>query len=776
MKAIIMAGGVGSRLRPLTCDRPKPMVPIFGRPVMEYAVRLLAKHGVRESAVTVCYLPRQIEEYFGDGSRFGVRMRYFQEKEPLGTAGGVKRAAGFLDETFCVLSGDGLTSCDLGAALRFHREKKALTTIVLRRASEPTEYGVAVTEPDGRIRAFLEKPGWSDVFSDLVNTGIYILEPEALRLVPEGCPYDFSRDLFPELMRRGLGVYGWETGEYWCDIGDIAGYLDAHRAILAGETGLETPAKAGEITIEPGAQVSGRARVTGPVWIGQGAVVEAGAEIGPWTAVGPGAYVGRGARVKRGVLWHGARMEEGAQLSCGVLAEGALLEARACAMEGSVIGSSSVASEESVVMPGVRVWPHKALDPGALVAADVVWGSGEGLRFAGGSLRVSDPAQAVRVGRALGKGRVLVGRGAGSVSLCCARALVSGILYQGAEVLESGVAPLPALRFQARLLGADAVVFVDGRRILPLSENGAEPTARRARELEKAILREGVRTLFADAARVPLAAGNARLPYLADLARRFPARERSGGAAIFARSEVLLGLAQEAFRRAGWEARAEWDEELMQGVAGEWRVWLAQDGSAEIGDAAERPGPEWQALLRAWTAFERGAKRYAVADGPARAIEELAKRYGARVERVHSGRGEEQEALGAIDPEMLRLAVDGPFFALAALELLEQKGLRLADWRREMPAMAVRERRVPVAERGGVLRALSGELPGAALGDGLHVETDRARISVRPSPQRRECLVSCEARDAETAAELCDLYVEKVRKAGKPPEGSAPRL
>lgn len=170
MKAMILAGGVGSRLRPMTCARPKPMMPVMDRPVMEYAVRLLKRHGVEQIGATLCYLPEQICAYFGAGDRFGVQMHYFLEKEPLGTAGGVRAARDFLDETFFVLSGDGLTDCDLSAALRFHREKKAMATIVLKEVRMPTEYGVAVTAQDGRVQSFLEKPDWSDVLSDRVNT------------------------------------------------------------------------------------------------------------------------------------------------------------------------------------------------------------------------------------------------------------------------------------------------------------------------------------------------------------------------------------------------------------------------------------------------------------------------------------------------------------------------------------------------------------------------------------------------------------------------------
>ena len=200
MKAVIMAGGEGSRLRPLTCDMPKPMMPVLDRPIMEYALRLLRRHGITRAAVTLGYMPDRVRDYFGDGSRLGVELSYYVEKAPLGTAGGVKAAAGFLDETFIVLSGDGLTDCDLSAALEFHRRKGALMTMVLKRVPVPLEYGVVETDEGGRVRRFVEKPGWGEVFTDTVNTGIYIMEPEALNLIPAG-PCDFGRELLPQAVQ-----------------------------------------------------------------------------------------------------------------------------------------------------------------------------------------------------------------------------------------------------------------------------------------------------------------------------------------------------------------------------------------------------------------------------------------------------------------------------------------------------------------------------------------------------------------------------------------------
>ncbi|MDD4336537.1 MAG: nucleotidyltransferase family protein, partial [Firmicutes bacterium] len=221
MKAVIMAGGKGTRLRPLTCSMPKPMVPVVNRPMMEHVVDLLVAHGFTDLACTLCYMPEAIRSHFGDGSSMGCRITYSVEDTPLGTAGSVRALGDFLDDTFLVISGDALTDIDLASAVAFHREKDAAVTIVLTRVATPLEYGVVIVDDDGRITRFLEKPSWGEVFSDTVNTGIYVLEPEIMRKVSPSCEFDFSKNLFPMLLGEGYPMYGYIADGYWCDIGNL---------------------------------------------------------------------------------------------------------------------------------------------------------------------------------------------------------------------------------------------------------------------------------------------------------------------------------------------------------------------------------------------------------------------------------------------------------------------------------------------------------------------------------------------------------------------------
>src|SRR6266487_3266838 len=249
-----MAGGEGTRLRPLTSNQPKPMVPIVGKPCMEHILELLRSHGLTDIVVTVAFLPQAIRSYFGDGENLGLSIEYSVEESPLGTAGSVRLASGRLDDTFLVISGDALCDIDLGRIVESHREKNAAVTIGLKSVENPLEFGIVVTDEDGRVERFLEKPSWGQVFSDTINTGIYVLEPEVMRHVPAGEPYDFSKQLFPLLLEMGRPLYGHPFEGYWQDIGDLDQYRQANFDALDERVKLEVPG----------------IRLRGNSWIGDG--------------------------------------------------------------------------------------------------------------------------------------------------------------------------------------------------------------------------------------------------------------------------------------------------------------------------------------------------------------------------------------------------------------------------------------------------------------------------------------------------------------------------
>src|SRR6476620_4520885 len=277
MKAVVMAGGEGTRLRPMTSSMPKPLLPVANRPIMEHVLRLLRKHGLNDTVVTVQFLASLVKNYFGDGEELGMHLTYANEEIPLGTAGSVKNAEDARkDDSFLVISGDALTDFDLSDLIAFHREKGALVTVCLTRVPNPLEFGITITDDEGKVERFLEKPTWGQVFSDTVNTGIYVMEPEVFAYVAAGESVDWSSDVFPTLLDLGLPVYGYIAEGYWEDVGTQESYMRAQADVLTGQVDVDLDAfeVSNGVWVAEGADVHPDAVLRGPLFIGDYAQVE----------------------------------------------------------------------------------------------------------------------------------------------------------------------------------------------------------------------------------------------------------------------------------------------------------------------------------------------------------------------------------------------------------------------------------------------------------------------------------------------------------------------
>src|SRR6201991_392175 len=300
-----MAGGEGTRLRPMTANQPKPLLPVANRPIMEHVLRLLKRHGFTETVVTVQFLAALIRNYFGDGEELGMSLYYATEEMPLGTAGSVKNAQDALrDERFLVISGDALTDIDLSDMVRFHKKNGAMVTIGLKRVPNPLEFGIIIVDEEGRIQRFLEKPTWGQVFSDTVNTGIYVMEPEVLDCFPAGESVDWSSDVFPKLLEEGAPLYGYIADGYWEDVGTHESYLKAQADMLSGKIDVEIDGfeMSPGVWVAEGADVDPEAVLKGPLYIGDYAKVEAGAELREFTVLGSNVVVKEGAFLHRAVV------------------------------------------------------------------------------------------------------------------------------------------------------------------------------------------------------------------------------------------------------------------------------------------------------------------------------------------------------------------------------------------------------------------------------------------------------------------------------------------
>lgn len=351
MQAIVLVGGEGTRLRPLTFGTPKPMVPIMNVPFLARTIERLYDAGIRDVILPAGYMPQAITEYFGDGSAFGMKITYVIEDEPLGTAGAIKNVEQYINGPFFVLNGDVLTSLDLEAMIAYHREKGGLGALHLIKAEDPSAFGCVVHDASGRVSQFVEKPPKGTEPTNEVNAGTYLLEKAVLDLIPPGRNVSIERETFPKILAEGHALYAYTTSDYWIDLGRPEHYLSAHRDILSGGMPLK---------LEPGTRGAGRMHpesVIAPVHIDGGVEIDPSAKVGPNVVLGEGCKIGARARLTDCVLWDGVTVEEGAVIDESIIASGARIGANAVVSRGSVIGHDAVIEPGTVLPEGARVGP-----------------------------------------------------------------------------------------------------------------------------------------------------------------------------------------------------------------------------------------------------------------------------------------------------------------------------------------------------------------------------------------------------------------------------------
>ncbi|MBM7613496.1 mannose-1-phosphate guanylyltransferase/phosphomannomutase [Alkaliphilus hydrothermalis] len=510
IKGLIMAGGKGTRLKPLTCSLPKPMVPIMNKPVMEYSIELLKKHGITEIAVTLAYMPTEITDYFGNGEKWGVNLHYFIEDEPLGTGGSVKNAESFIDDTLIIISGDALTDLDIQTAIDYHREKESKATLVLRNEEVPIEYGVVITDDRGKIRRFLEKPSWGEVFSNTINTGIYILEPEVLDYYNRGDKFDFSKDLFPKLLKDQVPMYGYVMEGYWCDIGDLNSYKQTHFDILDDKVEIKLDAKylAKGSWIGEGTHMGEGVKIVPPIYIGRNCRIKDNVVLDQYTVIGDDCIIGKDSSMKRSILWEGTSLGEQVEARGAVICHRAIIKNKVELLENAVIGDFTHLAEGVVVKPDIKIWPSKKITENTIVNQNLIWGTKAskilfGYRNISGEINLDiNPEFASRVGASYstsiqGDTTLVVSSDDSNGANLVQNALISGIQSTGSQAIQLQGAVMPMARYAVQYFRADGGIHVATDRKNPnkitiefLDEKGGNISRSKERDVENLFSRD----------------------------------------------------------------------------------------------------------------------------------------------------------------------------------------------------------------------------------------------------------------------------------------------
>lgn len=800
MKAVVMAGGQGTRLRPLSCDLPKPMVPLMNRPMLEHILLLLKACGIVDVAITTCYLPEAIESFFGDGHQLGLRLRYFLEETPLGTAGSVKNAEEFLDEPFLVVSGDALTDFDLSRLIAFHQQRGALATLGLTRVENPLEYGVVITGPDGAVRRFLEKPSWSEVFSDTVNTGIYALDPRVLDFLKHGDNVDFSKNLFPLLLARKELLFGCVLEGYWSDLGNLEQYRQSHYDVLGRRVKLArrgTEIAPGVFAGE-GTEVAPGVKLSPPVVLGEFVRVEDDVELGPEAVIGDHAVLRAGASVERSIVWSNTVIDRRAELRGAVVADRVFVRAGASVFEGAVVGKGAQIGARAQVKPGVKIWPGKVVDPGITVSASLIWGS-RSPRALFGEAGVTGlanaeltPEFAARLGAACGAevkpgALVVVGCDGYPAAGMLKQALATGLTSSGAHVIDLGPVTGPVARYAVQGLEAAGGVYVrrspreaDQVLLAFLDERGLDVDKGFQRRVENLFFREDfVRAAPDRVGRITYfpRAVERYLTGLLALLDREAIRQAAPRVAVSAGAGPLGLLLPALLRHLGCQVYQVEAEDLgAETVRSGAELGVATEAAGEnlvLVDETGRLVPsEAVELLVVWRTMRQGLPVVVPPSAPG-AVEQLAARLGARVVRTKSALRARMEAERQLTPGAAPYfhAVSDALLTLArVLEGLAKEGATLSRLLAELPPCHLARAEVPCAwtDKGRVMRSLLEEFAseeGADFTDGLKVYPDRgpeAWVLVQPDADAPYFRLISEGRTAEEAQAFLAAFRERI--------------
>lgn len=663
----------------------------------------------------------------------------------MGTAGSVRMAREHIKGTFFVLSGDGLTDCDLSRALSFHREKKALVTLVLKRVSVPLPYGVVMCDGDSRITRFIEKPTWSRVFSDLVNTGIYILEPEIFDHIPlEGTP-DFGRDIFPALLQLGLPIYGFETMGYWCDVGDQGAYLAAQQALLKEEVALPHASGVGKT-----AQVDPTARLLGCCMIGEGAVIGPGVVLEN-TVIGKGTVIGSGTVIHDSCLWDKAVVQEKALLHGCIICDGGIVRREAAISDGCSLGQGAIVGAGAELQPGVKIWPHLKAAAGAAVRRSIITADLTASHWTSRGADCDTAEEACSLcmafAKVTGARRMIVARDSRAAAL---QSIAAGALgAAGVKALVTGEMTRGMLHSLIPALKAGGGIFVSGQILSFFDAEGNSLSSRQLAAMDNCVLQQAAPPAFAKEGSVIRFTGGEEIY----LSRILPEAGKPlwSPVAVFCNSSLLCRMAGEGLERMG--AR---DIRISSGadltLRDQETGFLISETGEEISFFTQgcTPGREQRMLLLLSLCFEKWGKIFDLPGVP-RAAEQIS------------------PLLDADDSEACRhqriLLSDGMAALFALCHALKQGPLETLVQHLPETHILMRDVACRTRDKGRILHTLCDHARQPhTLGEGVRFQHENGYATIVPDAHRGIVRITSESRDSEFAQELCDFYFDQIRQ------------
>jgi mannose-1-phosphate guanylyltransferase/phosphomannomutase len=819
MKAVIMAGGEGTRLRPLTCNRPKPMVPVANKPMMEHIVELLKKHGISDIAVTLLYMPEAIKEYFGDGKEFGVNMKYYVETVPLGTAGSVKNAEEFLNDTFIVISGDALTDANLENALKFHFNKGSIATLLVKKVDVPLEYGIVVTNDEGRITRFLEKPSWGEVFSDTVNTGIYILSPVVLSYFNKNEMFDFSKDLFPILLRKDLPMYGYIIEDYWCDIGDPGVYIQSHIDIMDGKVNINIPGKQirEKVWVGEGTVIDEKVDIESPCIIGKHTRIKNDSFIGRYTVIGDSNIIDAHSSIKRSIIWKNCLIDSNVELRGSVLCNKVHFYSSSKAFENSVVGDDTIVKANATIKPNIKIWPDKFIGEGTEINSNLVWGTKYtrnifGNRGIAGEINIDiTPEYASKLGAAYGaifkeKGIVGISCDNNPASKMIKLAFIAGILTTGIKVNDFGEMLLPIARSAIRFYNTDGGIHIATSRydsdrlyIDIMDSNGCNISRGLERKIENIFIREDFSRCEGDCIEDINFVQNYSSFYLRNIINSVKSKKLEYKIVLNIKSTYVAEMMKDLLTKLGCKielldlklVNIKINKTSMTADDVNFFTSYVKMGNFDLGVSIEDFSEKlmlvddkgriitedmYMALISIMLFKSVKGGTVVVPISASHIVEKIAEENNGKVIRTKTstqdimyklmGNSEEEGML-----EQFTLHFDAIAGVVKILDFMSQNNYKLSDIVDMIPAFHMDKKEVecPWNAKGKVIRQIIQEQPGNMIEtmEGVKIYNDDGWVLILPDAELPVCKVISESHSQEFAEELSSFYADKIREISR---------
>lgn len=761
MKAVIMAGGEGKRLRPLTCTLPKPTARILGKPVIEYIFDLLMRHGVNDASVTLGYMPHIIEKAYESGYK-NMNLRFIREDEPLGTAGSVKNAASDFKEPFFVISGDAMCDFDLEKIAAYHKASGAMITVVAVDAGDPREYGIIRTDRENRVIGFIEKPSWSQALSNLANTGVYIINPECLELIPKGKTYDFARDLFPMMLERDMPVYCYHTSDYWCDIGNIEAYLKCQRDVFDGKMKAPVASIADGIYAKKSLP-KGDYGIVPPVYIGENAEISDGAVIGPYGIVDDGCFVGTNSAVRHSCVLENSWLASDVKITGALVCHGAALKKGASMFEGSVAGSGCVIGENSAIKPDVLIWPGKIVDSDTVLSSNLKYGSIKSEYISDNGINEKSGVRlnaenCVKIGAAMGTAvrKIGIATDGKPFSKVMSYAVTAGITGTGSSVSDFGESYESQLGFFVNLCGLDAGIFIESgeRRAIKICGKGGLPITRSfERAFENSISKCEFRETSEKGINEVSYMHSLKNIYKQELVKQTEDDFRGMGAIFESENEKIENIAVDCASRLGLSE----SDKLVFKISGNGKsVSAVCDGEAY--------GYETLLSICCSDEMKKGRDVSLPYDAP-QFLDELSKGKGSVLRYLSTSADESDSAARSLAEKQIFVR-DGLFLSFRLLSIMKERNKSIGELADELPKRFIVRKTLSIGFSPTELSKAIGtkDRESDNCREGIRVSEKDGSLLIIPDKGGKAVRILAEAETAEFAEEMCMNIEDLISK------------